>query len=383
VTRDFELGGGLEQWTYWLAQALRNAAIRSVVYVMGDEPASSVASSAPFEVVHLAPLRTPWEDPLVKSNWPGSRLGFERARLNFICLRNALSDRLSEGANIVLSNYATGIGLTGSLVSEDLSLDHVVVVAGTDFSRGFRNSRERAVLAEVCSSATLVVGKSVEQIQALRAGVDIRSATVIETGVSVPDPIWRSVGTSDGLRIFSDCGFSHKRGSGVLLEGFRKIHLDAPSTQLEICGRTEHGQEDYWSRRISGMEEMLGEAVQIRGYLSQQEILDRLYNSHIYASATLGEGSSAARATALCIGIPMVTTACGELAINPEAQHIRLVRVGDAEAFYRQLSILVQDVHEERVEIRQSQVAEFRARFDVAREWQSWCALFNNLAAGR
>jgi glycosyltransferase involved in cell wall biosynthesis len=380
VTRDFQLEGGLERWTFDLAHMLTNANIHVVVYVLGDEYASLVDISTPFEVVTLATLRAPWEEPLINSNWPHSRLDFERTRLNFICLRNAIGERLSGGRNIVLSNYATSVGHTGGLVSKDLDLDHVVIVAGTDFSRGFRNPRERAVLAEVCRSATLVVGKSEEQIEALRTIVEIRSATVIETGVRVPDRIWSSIGASNRVKIFSDCGFSHKKGSNVLMDAFSGIHRENPASRLEICGRTEQGQEEYWDDKRANLRQIFGDSVQFPGYLSQREVLDRLYGSQIYGSATLGEGSSAARASALCVGIPMVTTACGELARDPNARHIRLVRVGDAAAFRQRLSTLVRESSEERVVIDHRTVEQFRARFKIEREWRSWLGVFSRFA---
>src|SRR5690606_15075842 len=93
------------------------------------------------------------------------------------------------------------------------------------------------------------------------------------------------------------------------------------------------GQESYWRNRRLRLEADAPRAVSFPGYLSEKEIVERICSASIYASATLGEGASAARIRALCLGVPMVTTACGELADPPCPAHVRLVPIADAAAF--------------------------------------------------
>ena len=78
--------------------------------------------------------------------------------------------------------------------------------------------------------------------------------------------------------------------------------------------------------------------------MGRDEIVDYICDSDIFASATLGEGSSASRALALCLGIPMLTTAYGELADDPGVPHVRLVPTGDAMSFHQALCSLAADL---------------------------------------
>jgi glycosyltransferase involved in cell wall biosynthesis len=371
--------GGLELWTRDLATALLAAGLRIIVYVCEAHASAADPGASAVEIVEIDRLRAPWEEPLPRGGHHENRFKLERSRLTFDCLRAAMEKRLGAGPHLVLSNFITTAGYTAHLVAEALGLPHIPVIAGTDLNRGFRNATERQVILDVCRSARLVVGKSQEQIRTIGRCLPETRCTVIETSVEIPAARWSKPGGRD-LVIFSDGGFSFKKGTGVLMDAYVALCNRGVAARLEICGGDQTGQEDYWTRRRRQLETNSKLSVGFRGHIGRDEIVGRIRASDIYASATLGEGSSAARARALCMGIPIVTTACGELADSPHAAHIRLVPVGDAAAFSAAVFDLVAELVDGKLRVDEAMVEQFRSRFDPTREWPQWVSVLQRVA---
>jgi glycosyltransferase involved in cell wall biosynthesis len=373
-------GGGLERWTDDLATALDGLGIRPVVYACEDPVAPRHHGTRPFEIVDVATLRAPWEAPLRAAGLERRIFEQERSRLTFACLRAEIGKRLGARPDVVLSTFVTTAGFTAHLVTEALGLPHVPVLAGTDFTRGFRNKVDRQAVLEVCRSAHVVVGKNAEQVRELSRCLPGTSFEVIETSVAQPGRRWRRP-PGPGIGIFSDGGFSFKKGTGVLLDAFLALRAGGVDARLTICGDDQAGQEDYWSGRRRLAEQDAGSAVCFPGPLDRTAIIDRLCRSDIYASATLGEGSSAARALALCLGVPMVTTRCGELTDGSPARHVRLVPVCDAAGFHAALRTLATDLLGGGLRMDDDAVDGFRRRFTPSREWAAWAGLLRKVAA--
>ncbi|MFI7542406.1 glycosyltransferase family 4 protein [Actinoplanes sp. NPDC049599] len=373
-------GGGLERWTGELATALGDRGLRPVVYACEDPVDPRQHRGRPFEIVDVASLRAPWEAPLHAAGLERRLFEQERSRLSFACLRTELGKRLGAGPAVVLSTFATTVGFTAHLVTEALGLPHVPLLAGTDFTRGFRNKIDRLALLEVCRAARVVVGKSTEQVRELRRHLPGTAFEVIETSVEPPGRR-RHRPAGPGIGIFSDGGFSFKKGTGVLLDAFAALRAGGVDARLTVCGTDQGGQEDYWAARRRRAEQEAGPTVCFPGPLDRAQIVDRLRASDIYASATLGEGSSAARALALCLGVPMVTTRCGELADEAPPGHLRLVPVADAPGFHEALRTLAGDLLGGRLRIDDTAVDGFRRRFAPDREWAAWAGLLRKVAA--
>jgi glycosyltransferase involved in cell wall biosynthesis len=372
--------GGLERWTQDLVTALSRAGLMPVVYVCEEHTVAQSHCISPFEIVDMIPLLAPWEAPLTESRWEGRRLEQERSRLRFACVKAEVAKRLSPGSNIILSNFLTTVGFTGHLVAEALELPHVPIIAGTDFNRGFHSGVDRQVILEICRSARIVVGKSLEQIRVIRRCLPDTRYEIIETSVEQPSRHWCKP-TGKEIVIFSDGGFSFKKGTGVLIDAFVALRARGVAARLVICGSDQAGQEDYWMARRLLFETESCLSACFPGYLDRSEIVDQICESDIYASATLGEGASAARVLALCLGVPMVTTACGELADDPKAQHIRLVPTCDAAAFHDAVFALATDLLEGRVTINEDVVDGFRCRFDPQKEWAAWVSLVRRITS--
>ena len=166
----------------------------------------------------------------------------------FVCLKNEVGKRLTSGPYVILSTFLTTVGFVAHLVAEALILPHIALIAGTDLARGYRNKIDRQAVLEVCGSAQLVVGKSLEQIRTIRRNLPDLRCEVIETSVEPPARRWCWT-AADNIAIFSDGGFSFKKGTGVLMDAFLALHSTGIPARLVICGTDHVGQEDYWASR--------------------------------------------------------------------------------------------------------------------------------------
>ena len=77
----------------------------------------------------------------------------------------------------------------------------------------------------------------------------------------------------------------------------------------------------------------------------------------------------------------MVTTACGELAQDTHAEHVRLVPVGDTCAFHDAMFRVATDLLNGRLTIDEAAVSGFRNRFDPKKEWQAWLSLIHEVTS--
>lgn len=372
--------GGLQQWTKAFATAVGEAGLRTIVYICEHPTVAHLHSSAPFEMVDIAPMVDLWTAPLRASEIEAQALARDRSRTLVACLKAELAKRLSPDPQIILSNFITTAGFSAHLVAQELQLPHLAIVAGTDFTRGLRNSGERYLFLEVCASACRVVAKSEEQRRGIRRLLPQSRVEVIETSIDLPKERWqRSVAAP--IRIFSDCGFSFKKGTGVLIDACSALARDGIPTHLDVCGGDQPRESAYWEERRREASEIPGLSTSFPGHVALDDLLQRMLEADIYASATLGEGSSAARARALCIGIPIVTTRCGELVDAAGGGHIRLVPVADATAFRSALAQLADDLLNGSCASDTDAIGGFRSRFDRKAEWPRWIALLQEAAA--
>jgi glycosyltransferase involved in cell wall biosynthesis len=362
---------GLDAWNIDLANALLRAGMKPIIYQLED-PESKPSPS--FETVDVWQLRAPWEAPLLGSRTDPVRLERDRSRLNFACAKAAIARRAGNESDIIVSNFVTVSGFTAHLIADELGLPHVAVIAGSDFTRDFRSKIDRQVFQEVCGSARVVVGRSTEHLRALRRYSPGTPCQVIESSVELPTRVWaKPVGNE--ISIFSDGGFSFKKGTGVLMDAFAALRDSDVPARLTICGPDFPGQGEYWQGRRRLLEEHSGPAVHFPGLITPDEIVEQICAADIYASTSLGEGSSAARARALSMGVPVVSTACGNLTDDPGASHIRLVPPADAAAFHEALRALATDLLAGRVSVDRETVGGFRRRFDPDKEWAAWVSL--------
>jgi len=377
--------GGLELWTARFARHLSKIGLRVVVYVCSDLSVLAT-DECEFEVVHLAPLRSVWEEPIDMPVWT-ERFAQERARLNFLILRNELQRRIlrqQAAEHLVISNFSVTAGYLAALVARDLALPHIAMVVGSDFSRGFRNSRERPAIEYTCKTAAAVVVKNEEQARALTGEYGLDRVCCIPTSIEIPATIRQQPNARTRITLFSDCGFSFKKGTGVLLDGFQTLISEGFPLRLVIYGGIARDQLAYWKMRQEQFTGTMSPHVEFPGNVSRKAIYAALNAADVYCSATLGEGSSSGRIAALCAGLPIVTTKCGEMESGMDnVSHVMLASPADAAAFKEKLRIMVQELLNGTLRIDRDVIDNWRERYAPERELSDWVALINSVVGNR
>ena len=379
--------GGLELWTLRIAQSLARTGVRPLVHIRAPRDEFDYGDMREFEGVEIRPLartREVLEEPLIRSNWP--RLKAERWRLDHLLLRNTIREEMRREPgrrHVVVSSYITAEGFLASTVSSDLGLPHIVCAVGTDYSRDYREPHGRLIAGHVLRNAAAVVTMNEEQERAFRRDLGIDNVRTIRPSASEQMMAYRWSRAHDGtVRLFSDTGFSFKKATQVLLAAFARLRAEAVPVTLAIWGDIHAGQEDYWRATKAAWQERFADAVEFRDHADVTEVWQRLTASDIYCSATLGEGCSLARSAAMCVGIPVVTTRCGEAADMAEgASHVRLCDPGDPDGFHEALKQACADVFAGTMHVDTERVAQWRAEFDVSRERELWVRVLSDVLA--
>jgi len=381
--------GGMEMWTLRLAQGLKSVGIKVIVYITAapDEfDYGDLTEVGGIEIRLMAETRRLWEEPLLASRWPESRVGPERVRLEFLTLRNAVAKEMTlfpEGTHLMASNFITGPGVAAANVAADLTLPHLACVVGTDFSRGFRNPSERASMGMVVSQAAAVVTRSHEQAQGITHGFGARNVVMIHAAVDdrVFAYAWRPQRPASGrVRLFSDNGYSHKKGTQVLLDCFAALHDEGLPITLTIYGGTLPGQGSYWQKLREDFATRYHDDIDLHGHADLQRLWEAMHASDIYCSPSLGEGCSLARSAALCMGMPIVTTRCGEMPdVAANVSHVRMSPPGDRDGYLTQLRAACYEAMDQSIVVDPARVQEWRAHFSPARELELWGQLLDRV----
>ena len=296
----------------------------------------------------------------------------ELHRLNFLLSKNLVSDRvrLNEERVLFISNFAIGTGYLGMQLAEECKARHVACVVGTDFSRGFRNPEERQVIEAVCRSAWLVVAKSTEQVIGVAKLTE--RIKVIPTSMKTA-PVTHKRVPSFPFRIFSDCGYSFKKGTFALVEAWASLDKALEGTYLNICGPADLEEGKYWQKWKDDTTSRFGDKIVLEGFLKQEEVDERLSQCDIYCSASLGEGSSAGRLNALRCCVPVVTSATGEMC-EPVIDHnnARLFSAGDFSGLISCLNGLLSEMATNKFSFRHDSAHAIYKYFSLESEREAW-----------
>lgn len=389
VTNEFvPLPGGLEISLLRTAQMLAETGrFEPFVYIRSDlHDYNGTSAIGGVPILPLAPRRAVWEEPLVRSDAGPRTLTSERTRLDFLLLRNLIGTSMTDrpnAAHIVISFFILEHGFVAQQVASALGVPHIACVRGTDYSRGYYDPQSFAAVDYVAHTSDLVLTTNDEQ----RAAIERRGALRVRTITgSVPTATlaYRWVARRDTrIRLFANCGYSHKKGTQVLLRAFAAVRENGLPVELTITGADDEGQASYWADVRSVFRARFASAVTFLGHLPENALYEYLLGSDIYCSATLGEGCSLARLTALAIGIPMVTTRCGEIPdLVPEIAHVRLSPVADEPAFTEQLHRACADTLSGALAVDNVAVDRLRHHLTPARERTEWVAALEAVLSG-
>ena len=345
--------------------------IRSGVHEYGDSTAVEGVA-----IVPLAPRRASWEAPLLASDVGPRTLGSERSRLDFLLLRNLIGASAAVDTampHVIVSFFLMEHSFVAQQVAAALQLPHVACIRGTDYSRGFHDPLTFPAIDYVAHAADLILATNTEQ----RIALERRGVTKVRTIIgSVTSATlrhrWRRR-SGAGVRLFANCGYSHKKGTQVLLHAFAALRDDGFPVELTITGADDEEQRAYWSALRDAAKARFGSSVTFLGHVAEEDMYALLLQNDVYCSASLGEGCSLARLTALAIGMLIVTTRCGEIPdIAADIAHVRVSPVADEWAFLEVLRRACRDVLGGSMRIDEDAVDQLRRYLTSAREQGEW-----------
>ena len=135
-------------------------------------------------------------------------------------------------------------------------------------------------------------------------GVDLSQSKRQETFVP-----WRGVGP---IRIFSCGRLNPVKGHDDLVTALKTLRDQGYDVRLEIAGEDEQGGRGYRQELESFIhDKQMDEFVTLLGAVSEDIVQQRLESSHVFALASLNEGTSIAIMEALAMAIPIVVTRVG------------------------------------------------------------------------
>lgn len=306
--------GGMEDSVARIAGMLALEGARVRVYVRLTAPRPD---TLPFplnaETVYFYPEKQLLLAPL--SDDPTENTS-EGHRIDYLLFRAGVHREISLAPNRRHVLFSFGISTSGFLaqhVALDLGLPHVACCRGSDLSLDMHTPIGMPGVEFVARQASLVVTLSGELEQWIRR-VCGRTSDVVTIHNSLPtdlpSEVWKPHGQRS-LRIFSDVGFFQKKGTHLLIEAFRRLRASAQNVSLTIAGATAREQQHYWNEVGSSFTP--ADSSTFLPYLPQAEVYRFMLASDVYCSPSLGEGGAKARLAALALGVPMVTTRCGEM----------------------------------------------------------------------
>lgn len=376
--------GGLEEWTRDLCDIFSALNAKPIVYICSDKESESESKFTGDDYIYISNERELLEEPLIESNLSFAKLKIERQRLNHLLIKKHIISRIKidvKSKHIVLSNFLIGTGFLATTIAEALDIPHIACVVGTDFSRGFVNSVERGLVEFVARNASFIVTKNFEQEKWMARFSKSSNVKTIHTSIDsrVLGHRWIKV-EREYIKLVSDCGYSSKKGTQILLNSFSNAVSEGLPVSLTIYGKIVDGEERYWNKVIDTYSLRFGRLINFNSFIEKQELWPSLIEHDIYCSATIGEGSSHARASALCLGMPIVTTSCGEMADLATGQrHVLLSLPGDYLQFSNNVRDICNDFLKNEMTLNEIFIREVGQYFSRSTELNQWKKILDHI----
>lgn len=328
-------------------------------------------------VVHLS-NREPMLEPYCGNEQAALRAA-ESSRLAALLLRNAVDDKRQSYAgarHLMISFYASGTGFIAQMAAISLGMPHIASLRGTDFELDAFDAKKLPKLRAAIEGATQVVTTNRAQASALatmfKLRRPIRTIHNALPGAS-SRPLWQPP-PADSVRLVSDCGFSGRKATHLLLGAAAALIDRGLPVSLTVLGADFWLESHaYWEQCRQSYLARYPDWFNFPGQVSHEELDRYLLSSHIFCSASLAEGSSMGRIRALTIGIPIVSTANGALVdLAARCRHVRLCRAADGEALATELEKTIVEIRAGTLQPDPQLVERWRRHFSLERERTEW-----------
>jgi len=260
----------------------------------------------------------------------------DKFRVEALVFKMELQKQMTAKRNtrhIVVSFLISTNGFIAQHVADELCLPHIACVRGTDFSRDFYGLSRFAAIGHVVKRATWVVTVNNTQCSMLKKAFD-RDGRILTVFNAMEQSSRRwTRSPSSQVRLFSDVGYSFKKGTHLLVTAVEELLAEKLPIQLTIVGREIGTEKGYWSRFKAAKIKEGGE-IRFADHVPSGEVEGLILQSDIYCSASLGEGCANGSLRALLLNIPIVATDCGALPeLSQGIKRVFLSSVGDLEGF--------------------------------------------------
>ncbi|MEI8055021.1 MAG: glycosyltransferase family 4 protein [bacterium] len=387
----FPVGGGMERSVARIAKFLSEVrGFKSYIYVTKVEEPSGESDRIKGTYKLQKALFEPYEEA---SKAPFSHEAVrENNRLSFLILRNEIEKEIRKTPNdchIIISFFLSTTGFICQHVSDNLRIPHIACIRGSDFSRDLYSTREFGLneINWVANRASYIMTTSNDQLETLKylfSISDNRISTVYNSiGDEFSEYTWKPK-KRGVIKLICDSGFLHKKGTHVLLKSFEELINKGYPIQLSMIGKIEKDNENYWNYTIASYKERYNGSFFVYGFMKIFDVLKMFLESDVYCSPTLGEGCSSSRLQALFLGIPIVSTECGELKdivrTYGKNNFIELCNPGDQEGFTVCLERMIDKLNK-LFYVDKQYIDSIKKTFSVANEKLGWEGVIRNVVA--
>lgn len=272
----------------------------------------------------------------------------EIARIEMLTLKNEI-EKVKSGyrkdKHVIVSFYISSSGFFSQHVAMALGVPHITSVRGSDFSRDFYGFHNIEVVNFVLKHASHVITTNNTQKNILSNFCPVEKITTVYNSIEKEFLEKKWVRKKKNIvEIFSDSGFEYAKGSHILLKSFETLINKGYPICLKVFGKIESINKDYWEKTYKQLQKKYPASFFYGGVINTKQIVEALINSDIYCSPTLGEGCSNSRLKALSVGIPIVSTSCGEIldfSSDYKTNFIRLTQPGEIDDFTKSLEKMI------------------------------------------
>lgn len=392
VTNSFPpLPGGMEKSVERIALFLSHIEDFNVhLYIRNVENPVDISHSK-LTMHNLLPLKKQLLEPYEEIPQDYNTLKWKEKeihRIEFLSLSNAVSkvkNPFPLDSHVLVSFYLSSTGVFCQHVATHLGIPHMVSLRGWDFCRDFYGLYGHGAIHFVLTHANHIITTNNEQKTNLIKlyGNPHRFSTLYNPIESLFLTKKWSPPSGEKISLFTDTGFLYGNGSHILLKSFDTLKQKGYPITLFIVGKTDTINTSYWNNLKKTYKTRYPDAFFFDAYVKPSVLHHHLLNSHLYLSATLGEGCSNSRLQALATGIPMITTLCAEmkdLFSHTCPAHIELTQPGDIDGFTKGLEKKIEETINGQFQHTPDQNINFQSHFSKNYEIQKWESLCRQIA---
>jgi predicted glycosyltransferase/glycosyltransferase involved in cell wall biosynthesis len=287
--------------------------------------------------------------------------------------------------HVIMSFYAVNQGFMAQHVASELRLPHIACVRGSDFSRYYFSPYHIAAFSLLCRNATWIVTTNQTQERALRDCMGrTQGIRTIYSSVAAADGLRWEYKKKDYVQVVSDCGYSIKKGTHILLDAIQDLRKEGRDIRLSLVGPTDGEMENYWNHRRQELTGADPEGFRLGGSLPKEEIDRFILNGDLYCSTSMGEGSSVAIGRAMILGLPVVATETGShYDMAGSVSHVLLSPRGDPARLKSAIREMADRIQSGAILVDQDAVENWRSLLSPEREQAAWQEVVADAAGGR